>query len=918
MKRLLSVILALSMLMAFVPAVSAADAQPNFTINYDITGDLATVCGGTAMSAPVSDINLDYTNGFYAMGTAGYNAWQSSNDNFELYGTGDNVNLAMRNALHTGVKVWVPMAGKYTLKVKYATGLAFSQNEMRVFWHKETYDRSSGSRVGTYKSPEGSYSADEKWNHQFVTIYPTPFTATVTADSPGYYYVGFEVGGSNSSQTSGMYQRASFASISLESGDGNGNAIVLGSIDEPFALNTTDNKTKTLSVSGYLSKTRAPVEFKYISNNTNVATVDENGVVTAVGTGETTITATSKNDDDNVTVPLTTKVTVTDPSAYSITYDIGGTMTKYGMQKQSWGASKLHMSNVKFMHTNGFFEYAAANPTVNGTSDNAEYQTVTKTIAMNKTDGYVTFKINVPSDGDYKLWMDHDIAKEGAYVDVVIDGNNVGSYNCYSAGAANNWFGTNNASNHTQSIAKVVGEDGSLGAEAVFNLKAGEHTISFKNRAGYPIAASKRGSVGTFKLIKGGSDAVKPMHGYATVSRNGVPVTSLTNGETVTGEIAVYTTDALAAAAASSFTSSDTSVIEIDGTSVKAVGQGTATISASVEYDGTTYDITSYEILVIDTPITENRVSFYADATEDVELTVSGIDYVQGEVDGTVKVNTEVTLTAPTDIEGKTFVGWIRGSRDNGVWISDEAEINVRLLTHTFLTAVYNDENAENTTVRFWNWSGQYLGSETVAENTSFADVKKPDVHDFTGYEFAYWSVEDATVINKLTDAVAQFEKKAGNYSVTVPANVGGAASGDYEFDTEITLTSETPVYWERDGKTVDYGTSYSFFVWDDTVITVSDNGNKGPRVILDKHDDYGTYMIEYDNGDLSNMRILEAGILFGENATVAGFDSKAVSKKTSFSHGQFTAVPNDGADTAATGYVIYLDGGIVRVLYAK
>ncbi|MBQ2742122.1 MAG: Ig-like domain-containing protein, partial [Oscillospiraceae bacterium] len=516
------IILALSMLAAFVPAVSAETAtQPNFTINYDITGDLAAT-----NAASFSAIDLNYTNGFYALGTAGfYGEWNTSSDYFKPYGTGENTNVAMRNALHSGVKVWVPMAGTYTLKVNYATGLAFSENEMRVFWHKETYDRSSSSRVGVYKSPAGSYSSTEIWSDQFVKIHSEPFTATVTADVPGYYYVGFEVGGSSSGQTSGMYQRASFASISLVSGNGDGNAIVLGSIAEPFELNTTDNKTKQLTASGYLSQTREAVTFKYESSDNSVATVDENGLVTAVGAGEATITATSADDGDNVTAPLTTTVTVTDPTAYTVTYDIAGTMSKYGMDKNA--AEKLHMASVKYLHTNGFFQYVEAYPTLSG-SGSYEYHDK-KTVEIKNATSYLTLKINVPYDGNYKLSVNHNYAKNGGYVDVLIGNEYKGSYDCYAS--SQNFFGTNTK----DSVLRLKKDDGTLGEEAIFHLTAGEHTIKFANRSNASISDAIRGSVGTFKLIKGGSDAVKVMHDYATVSNsNGVPVTSLTNGDTAT------------------------------------------------------------------------------------------------------------------------------------------------------------------------------------------------------------------------------------------------------------------------------------------------------------------------------------------------------------------------------------------------
>ncbi len=913
MKKLLSIILVFAMLAAFVPAVSAeaADAQPNFTMVYDISGDLDEL-----KPTSLSTIDLTYTDNFYALGTAGWGL----DGSFKIYGSGENTNLAMVKWYWSSVKVWVPMAGTYTLKVDYATGLAFSQRKMRVYWNT-TNNRSN--KIGEYTSPAGSYSQTETEEQQFTKLSPTPFTKTVTVSEPGYYYVAFEVDDSGSDKINDLTARASFASISLVSGDGNGNAIVLGGIDEAFELNTTDNKTKQLTATGYLSKTREAVDFKYISSNTDVATVNENGVVTAVGAGEATITATSKKDSDNVTVPLTTTVTVTDPDAYTVTYDIGGTMTKYGIKK---GTTGLQMTQVKYPHTNGFFAYEGASHTMDGVQDGAEYQSSTGSIALNRSNGYLTFKIKVPYEGDYKLQVKHDRATRGGYVDVYIGDARKGSYDCY--GTVAGYMGDSRTT--VEDIAKEVKEDGTLGEEATFHLTAGEHIIKFANRPNTAYADAIRGSVGTFKLIKGGSDAVKPMHGYATVSRNGVPVTSLTTGENgLTANAAFYTTDAQPAATATAITSSNPAVLKVDENGVvTAVGAGTATINASIEYAGTTYNVVSSEITVADPAISSNTVSFYADANVDVPLTIEGIEYVQGNPDGTVGANKTVTLTAPTDIEGKTFRGWMRGSEDNGVWLSPEAEISVTLVSNTFLTAVYDVAVAENeATVEFWNWSGQYLGSKTVDKGMAFSEVSKPPVHDLTGYEYAGWSVRDDEIVSGLTRAVAQFKKIKDEttgvekkYHVTIPAGVTGAVTGNFEFDTKITLESETEVYWLRDGKTVDYGTTYSFYVWDNTVITTSKDGNSAPKVILDKHDEYNTYMIEFDKGEADNMRILEAGILFGNDPKVNSFDSKAVASGRDLTHGQFTAVANttNGGVTNAVGYIVYLDGGIARVLYAK
>ena len=134
---------------------------------------------------------------------------------------------------------------------------------------------------------------------------------------------------------------------------------------------------------------------------------------------------------------------------FTIKYDVGGIMTKYQMWPASWGDVLLHMADVKFNHTNGFFEYDYADPIVNNTLSSVEYTYGTKTISINKNGGYITFKINVPKTGDYKLRMDHDLALQGAYVDVIIDGTTVGAYNCYNSAASKNWFGLTGSNNHT-------------------------------------------------------------------------------------------------------------------------------------------------------------------------------------------------------------------------------------------------------------------------------------------------------------------------------------------------------------------------------------------------------------------------------------------------------------------------------------
>ncbi len=67
-------------------------------------------------------------------------------------------------------------------------------------------------------------------------------------------------------------------------------------------------------------------------------------------------------------VPAVSAADATQPD-FTINYDVGGIMTKYTMQPPSWGATLMHMCDVKFTHTNNFFEYAEASHIVNAISN---------------------------------------------------------------------------------------------------------------------------------------------------------------------------------------------------------------------------------------------------------------------------------------------------------------------------------------------------------------------------------------------------------------------------------------------------------------------------------------------------------------------------------------------------------------------
>ncbi len=255
--------------------------------------------------------------------------------------------------------------------------------------------------------------------------------------------------------------------------------------------------------------------------------------------------------------------------------------------------------------------------------------------------------------------------------------------------------------------------------------------------------------------------------------------------------------------------------------------------------------------------------------------------------------------------EGYTFRAWVRGSADNGTWVSADPEYSFTAMTNTMLTAVYTENPAEDEkVVEYYNENGEYIATKDVEEEA-------PTPTKLVGYEFDDWYVGDGiklaldSITAALTRAVAKHSVENSEYTVSYNGNE------TYKYDEPVTLTSSDAVCWLRDGKPVDYGTTYTFYVWDDTSVTTA-SGDNSPKVMLDTPKGKSR-MIEYDEG---NGDIVEAGIIFGASSaiTVDSCSEKMISQRLS-DHGQFTATSEY---SVARGYIIYknINGGL-EIVYA-
>jgi len=285
----------------------------------------------------------------------------------------------------------------------------------------------------------------------------------------------------------------------------------------------------------------------------------------------------------------------------------------------------------------------------------------------------------------------------------------------------------------------------------------------------------------------------------------------------------------------------------------------------------------------------------------------------------TVNRGETVELSAPeTDSNGNVFKCWVKGTEKNGVWVSSKASDTYKVMTNTYLTAVYEAPSAtEGKVVEFYKENGEYFTTVAAVDGKAVLPTENPSL---PGYDFAGWYVseEDELVADEeltadVTRAVAKFNGKTVLTATMVKVN--GAQSNECNFGTLISAEDSKAKYWLRDGQIVKFGTTYDYYIWDATNIMSSYDTATAirPTVVLEKNSVDGAYMIEYDKG---NQTIAEVGILFGSSAgvTVDSCNSKA-SSQWNRAHGQFSATPY-GDEAYARGYMIYGTAGNYKVIY--
>lgn len=923
MKRLLSTILALAMLISLVPTAFATDTTTETEMDYSgITVkynwgqcDVYTLTGLNPANITFNDTKGFWD--FYSALALGSNSTVTSG-RLKLIGDVNN---------WVALEIYVPKAGRYNVLHDYGrmkakqygtdkaglwilplinaeTGVEYTKNEITDALTEKTwqtgsidfYNDGATSTVSISNEAAGHYDFSEAGS--YLVVYKALQASSEATDGRAYMFpTAITLDGVEGEETNPIPMTLPVSADKTE--------IVVGS---------EDNSTAQMTATAYMSDGTAAAEgytVTYASSDNNIATVDEKGLVTAVSYGTATITATSTID--GYTISGSKEITVNNPNGVKVEYNVASLAVA---NEETGFLTYLTKDN-----TNGFYRYyGMATRSATDPSKPEDHLDISgdQYIRLHGASA-LAFEVYVPKSDYYTMEMEYSCQSRGRMAGVFLGkaeeltlaygspelGKQIGTYLCYTGGTGN------------------------LSISGVW-IDEGWNTISFTadETAEAPSGVTWGNYIwiGDFTLVSG--SGTLPMSAIVKMDKTTLTLNDTDNTATISGAVQCSSDGTVLAQSedATTYESSDTSVVTVSGTTITAVGTGAAEITAKIG-EGDNEVTAKRTVTVVDKAATDEveTVQFMATSTlaDNAGVTTNISSYTVGETTDEIDPGKTVKVTA-SDVEGYIFRGWKRGSEDNGVWVSESKTYSFPLLTNTYLTAIYDVDTATgaDVNVEFYNFNGQFLASRAV-DGAQFVTLASGVTPTLTGYNSYFWTIDgenaisDDKVFDKLTRVVAKFTDTQ-SFAVTVPANVTSSkASGTYAYDTEIVMTAENAGFWKVNGETVAYGTNYTYCVWSAAAITFeeAENDNK-PILSIDDNATDGARMISYD---ANGAEIVEVGILFGANAKINSANSRAVSREAKTNlKGQFTAKPYDSGDVnAATAYLIYNDNGTYRVIYA-
>lgn len=917
MKKLLSVLLAVAMLVSFIPAVSAEETtleKSGVKVVYTLSDHMESLgLGSTIDNVVVNDLKLvDYklTDGFYSFlsnpaDSTHYEGSSSGAFGFKAFSNLKKRFIVFTNDAKVSFEIYVPKEGAYAFEMHnfLNSDSSLKDTYVNVFMSKGKVSTAEADKVGTYVC----YTDDTSKNE---TIPETPSNVgTVEIANPGKYIVTFTT-------TSGRWHYNNIGTFALNGGDATAPMITdVSTGKEEINIGEETEVSATVEYMSDAENLAEGVAYSYVSSDNTIATVDESGKVKGVGIGTATITVMATKD--GVSASRTVDILVSDPdmAKLSLTYNFSSLMIGWKETNPGFASltyDKTNDLNAYYTNSAGHLGHQSDKEWFKGQQTdstgakrglqlaypNVWYAATIRVPVSGKyiaSVDYAKYKSSTGYLGVYLLKKDTDLSAEDIEKSLTDETMLKYIFEVDSSATAVTW----------------QDEPAELGT---LDLSAGEYYVVFKQQGGGSYAW-----FGDFYLDGLGSGTA-PIINACTSEK-----TTFEIDETAAITTSVrYITDGNAAeGVAYSYKSSDDGIAEVsaDGTiTAKAAGDATITVTA------TATNATLSGTRTIDVVVNSKEDKVITDAfttTETVESYVPSVTaYVYKDGAETKLENTETetyitdngngtyTLSAPVDADGYKFLYWVKGLSIAKKILATSREITYRATKDkSLLVAVYeNTADASEAKAEFYN-----ANMQLIETNTTFA---LPELPVLAGYgKASAWVSDDMTEYTSgtaetkkmgTTIFVAKYSDEA-SAEIAITATNATVNNANPAYGEKVTLTanadSEGNVfqYFTKNGEVVCLDRNYSFNAYESCeVIAVYGatapvyTGNRR-KIFLDTFDVAGKtgLMAEFIG---FGGEVVEKGIMIGTNK-MPMTTNKA----------QFTVIADE--DGTYKGYAIVKDG---------
>ena len=907
-KKILSIILAISMIVSLVPVISAsAEGEAPYQLVYDFIN----IDGYKHNDLFQQDVGFAQTEGTWA-----FHSWNGIETDKttgkekvtykENYGLEINSNSA---GDYFAVKINVPYDGDYVPTLKYMELKSPSDSD---YSKADVYILPEGTDVSTATDSDKKIIAEDldfnksdgintgSSEYDDLAEYTPNSSIRLSAGENILVFYVTDCGGGSS------YTRVRPSKLTLTSGtlaESDSYAKVPMYINEAKANDAEleTGKSTTLEVSGWFNdgtafdENSADVSFDTESENISI----DGNTVTAKSAGTATVTATVTSGGKSISKDIS--LTVTSPvysPAYQLVYDF--------INIDGYVHNDLFQQDVGFAQTEGTWAFHSWNGIETDKTTGKEKVTYKENYGLeinsNSAGDYFAVKINVPYDGDYvptlkymelKSPSDSDYSKADVYI--LPEGTDVSTATDSDKKIIaedldfNKSDGINTGSSEYDDLAEYT-------PNSSIRLSAGENILVFYvtdcgGGSSYTRVRPSKLTLTSGTLAEGASYATVPMY----ISEATANAAELEIGDSTTIEISGWMNDGTAFDENSADVSFNTESenISIVGNTVTASAAGTATVTATVT-SGEKLLSEDIAITVTSADIKQITDAFtVASAETGYNVTASAVVYVKGEdnheiVASATKNGDIYEMKAPVK-DGYTFLYWAKALEANKKIVSLAAEFNYKPAANesNILIAVYKKTSASETsdTAEFYNANGQLLyttAEDSIDENNVTVEdgiLTIPALPTMAGYSTAtHWQLygdEEAVQYGADVDTVelsgtmifvASYPEAP---TKTVEVNGKSVAYG-----TPVTFTADPSKgalkWWIKKVNGVDEIVSiedtYSFLAWEDCTVT-GVYGEAKPvytgqkmKIIIDTFDIDGI-MAEFIG--FENASVVEKGIMY-------------------------------------------------------